>query len=174
MMRRKIMAIVLISVLITGLFSLQASAANESSMNMNVTYTKEIPTGYYEVGIPATLNVSENQTVYFTVNNVNLADNQELTISVDSGSTFDNHQFSITDGRGNRIYATLYREDRVTGDREELNNLNNPVVATFDEGDTMPTSWGNLFVMLDNTSRITAPPGTYNGYVHFNIAVVNK
>lgn len=143
-------------------------------MNMNVTYTKEIPTGYYEVGIPSTINVSETQTVYFTVNNVNLADNQELVISVDSSSTFDNNQFSITDGRGNKIYATLYREDRLTAVREDLSSLTNPVVATFDEGDTMPTSWGNLFVMLDNDSRINAPPGTYNGYVHFNIAVVNK
>lgn len=105
---------------------------------------------------------------------MNLADNQELVISVDSSSTFDNSQFSITDGRGNKINATLYREDRLTAVREDLSGLTNPVVATFDEGDTMPTSWGNLFVMLDNTSRITAPPGTYNGYVHFNIAVVNK
>jgi hypothetical protein len=49
---------------------------------MQVSYTQEAPAGYYEVGIPATLPLDENQTVYFTVNNVNIGDNQELAISV--------------------------------------------------------------------------------------------
>lgn len=156
-----------------GMFSVSTLAANESSMITTVSYTQETPAGYYEVGIPSSILLNENNFIYFTVKNVNIADNQSILISIDSSKTFESDgKFYLSNEYGAKMTANISRMDRKGGPVELINGLTNPVVATFVNGDTMPTSYGTLSIFPNNNAD--TQPGNYTGYIHFKIGLVNN
>jgi hypothetical protein len=129
----------------------------------------------YTLIIPASLNLKYEQDFLFQAEDVSLSDGEILAVYIDGAKTFsDDGEFYLYNGgydETRRVQCHIYRgraEDNI-GQAESIHGANDTLVAEFGDGETLPHTYGQLFMQPNYSKQNTV--GTYTGIVYFKIGI---
>lgn len=167
-MKKRISLIAVIALLVVCCLPTAAFAANEESMSTSVTYN--IQSGYI-VSIPASISLNNSNYISFSAENVAIEAGRKLYIALDhyktelSGGCFILHS---TTGNGHYVPCDLEVSEDYEGASKTSLYSSDYIVASFDSGYFMPSSYGRLYITPHSGG---IPAGDYSGVMYFNIYV---
>lgn len=171
-MRKRIFAFALAIYLICGTIPMSAYAASLTS-STTVYFTSEAS---YEVVIPSSINLNEENGFQFTATRCSLPMGKMLYVDVDKEKTFTSGTyFQLFQNKGSEDEKKINCFIRVSNSKEDSTHTEitgaagtTQIVALFRDGELNPILRGYLRFHLPTTN---VPAGTYTGQVYFNIYV---
>jgi len=171
-MKKRIFAFALVICLLCGSIPMSAYAAS-STGSTTVYYTVD---SSYEVVIPSTINLNEEDGFQFSATSCVLPSEKVLYVAVDSAKTYTDGgvNFHLFKDKGTESESKITCLLRVSSSKEDSSYTivsgaagTSQIVAVFGDGKLNPILRGYMHFVV-NTSSTTAA-GTYTGQVYFNI-----
>jgi len=171
-MKKRILSILLATILVCGIAPTEAFAANETSGSMAVSYTYS---SSYTINIPSSVSINDSGIATFSANEVSIGSGKKISITIDGDTTYENGgNFYLYKDKGTasegKISCDVLLGMPTSASFTMITGLSE-VVATFVDGNTSPKSYGAL-KFKPNVDSSTAY-GTYTGTIHFKIQVVS-
>lgn len=126
----------------------------------------------YEVNIPAAYDTNIIPCLSITASKVDIGAGKLLAVSVDCEKTFDENGFfflSNTERPNLKAICNLYRSSVYGMTGEWISSASNATVATFQDDDTSPITYG--YLRANATALDDTIDGTYTGTIYFKIEV---
>ncbi|MDD3926817.1 MAG: hypothetical protein PHT33_09185 [bacterium] len=170
-MRKRIFAFALAICLLCGTIPMSAYAAS-STGSTTVYYTVD---SSYEVVIPSTINLNEEDGFQFSATSCVLPSGKVLYVAVDSAKTYTDGgvNFHLFNDKGTEDESRISCLLRVSSSEEDSSYTDvsgtvgaSQIVAVFGDGNLNPILRGYMRFAL---SASNAPAGTYTGQIYFNI-----
>jgi len=170
-MKKRLLILVLAVAMFCQMMPTTAFAANDTSAQTKVTYTYT-KSDYYEIDIPATLDLNTEQSYKIAANNVVLDGNKAVQVSVDTTSFVDDYfTLKMVTNVAKYMKCELYATAFNPGIEQRVTSANN-IIGTFREGDTPDTNW--IYLRFSTCPTLNnAAGGEYQGTLYFNISVVS-
>lgn len=166
---KKALAFLSAVLLIVGILTPAAFAANETSGSTLITYNVE---SGYTISIPATVLLNNQNYLTFSAANVSLEYGKHLYIELDRSRTefmSDGDNLIMRGGSGNDTIECGITVGNLDDDQRHSLYDTTYIVASFASGDESPSQYGKLY--LTPYANGGTPSGTYSCTLYYNIGV---